>query len=80
MAQQMLTSTARRPASPLFTEAEAANYLKFTPRALQAWRCRGGGPRFVKVSARAVRYRQEDLDHWVETRLRTSTSDPGQQW
>ena len=62
---------------PLLTESEAAKYLSLTNRALQAWRCQGRGPRFVKISARAVRYRLEDLERWVEERLRRSTSDPG---
>jgi predicted DNA-binding transcriptional regulator AlpA len=61
----------------LLTEIEAAQILKFTPRALQAWRCRGGGPPFVRISARAIRYRRSDLSHWIAERLRTSTSDDG---
>ena len=63
--------------TPLLTEIEAANYLQLTRRALQAWRCQGKGPKFVKISARAVRYRLDDLEQWVEDRLRSSTSDPG---
>ena len=63
--------------TPLLTEIEAAEYLQLTRRALQAWRCQGKGPKFVKISARAVRYRQGDLEQWVEDRLRSSTSDPG---
>lgn len=62
---------------PLLTEIEAADYLQLTPRALQAWRYKGRGPRYVKISARAVRYRLEDLNGWIESRLRSSTSDPG---
>lgn len=61
----------------LFNEREAAVFLGYTVRALQNWRLRGGGPTFVKVSERSVRYRMRDLKTWVEQRLRTSTSDPG---
>lgn len=61
----------------LLTEAEAAERLGFTPRFLQNRRYRGDGPAFVRVSARAVRYRPEDLEEWAEDRLRTSTSDAG---
>lgn len=64
--------------APLLTENDAARYLALTPRALQSWRYLGRGPRFVRISARAVRYRAEDLRGWVESRLRNSTSDPGQ--
>lgn len=65
------------PFSPLLTETEAAKYLNLTNRALQSWRYQGRGPRFVKISARAIRYRLEDLEAWVTERLRCSTSDPG---
>lgn len=64
--------------TPLLTETDAAELLQLTPRALQAWRYQGRGPRFVKISARAVRYRREDLEQWIRHRLRSSTSDPGQ--
>lgn len=58
----------------LFKEKQAAEYLNFTQRALQNWRVRGGGPNFVKVSARAIRYRRCDLDQWMIERLRANTS------
>ena len=59
----------------LVTEREAAPCLGYSVRALQNWRLRGGGPVFVKVSSRSVRYRRRDLLAWSEDRLRTSTSD-----
>jgi len=61
----------------LLTEKEAAKVLGFSVRTLQGWRYRGGGPRFVRISKGCIRYRQEDLNHWVESRLRWSTSDDG---
>ena len=60
----------------LLTEQEAARLLKVTVKAVQGWRYRGGGPRFVKVG-RCVRYRLEDLQAFVLAALRSSTSDPG---
>lgn len=63
----------------LLSEVQAAALLGFTPRALQAWRQRGCGPRFVCVSARAIRYRRCDLIAWSKARLRTSTSDASEQ-
>jgi predicted DNA-binding transcriptional regulator AlpA len=59
----------------LLTEDEAAHLLNFTPRFLQQRRYRGDGPPFVKISARAVRYRKVDLDAWAAERVRTSTSE-----
>lgn len=61
----------------LIDEREAAAFLGFTVRCLQGWRHRGGGPRYIKINARNVRYRRGDLRQFVEKRLRTSTSDPG---
>ncbi len=61
----------------LLTEEEAAEAIGFSARFLQERRFRGGGPKFVKVSARAVRYRPADLVEWAAERVRTNTSDPG---
>ena len=61
----------------LLTEKEAASALGFTPRFLQNRRHCGDGPRYVRISARAVRYRPEDLEAWAAERVRTSTSDDG---
>ena len=61
----------------LLCEQQAAAMLGYTPRALQQWRRTGTGPRFVRVSARSIRYRRKDLLEWIEERVRTSTSDPG---
>jgi hypothetical protein len=43
-------------------------------RTLERWRQTGDGPRFVRVG-RAVRYRRSDLDAWLESRVRSSTSE-----
>lgn len=61
----------------LIPEKEAARFLGYTDRALQNWRLRGGGPKFVRVSKRSIRYRRRDLNKWVESRLRSNTSDTG---
>lgn len=65
------------PEKILLTEKEAAHRLGFSPRFLQQRRYLGGSPKFVRVSARAIRYRPEDLDAWAAERIRTSTSDTG---
>lgn len=59
----------------LINEMEAAAFLGMSSRTMQAMRQRGGGPRFVKISARCIRYRRKDLKSWSEARLRNSTSD-----
>lgn len=65
------------PSRLLLTEEQAAEAIGFSARFLQDRRLRGGGPKFVRVSARAIRYRPEDLRAWAEARLCTSTSDRG---
>ena len=59
----------------LMTERQAADYLQITIRTTQAWRYRGGGPRFVRISSRCVRYRKPDLDAWIDERMARNTSD-----
>jgi predicted DNA-binding transcriptional regulator AlpA len=59
----------------LVDEHEAAGMLCYSVRALQNWRHRGGGPRFVKVSARSVRYRRRDLLDWIAERTVAHTSE-----
>ncbi|WP_425405180.1 helix-turn-helix transcriptional regulator [Hwanghaeella sp.] len=53
----------------LINEAEAAEFLGHSIRTIQNWRVRGGGPQFIKVSKRSIRYRRRDLIEWCE-RLR----------
>lgn len=57
------------------SEDQVAEYIGFTPKALQAWRCNGRGPTYIRISARAIRYRKKDIDNWLESRLVNSTKD-----
>ena len=59
----------------LVNEAEAARLLGMTVSFLQARRIRGGGPPFIRVGSRTVRYDVRDLDRWIEEHRRESTSD-----
>lgn len=58
----------------VMTTKEAANYLGLKPSTLEVWRCRGGGPVFCKYQ-RAVRYRPEDLQDFIESGLVHSTAE-----
>ncbi|VXC38731.1 Predicted transcriptional regulator [Arthrobacter sp. 9AX] len=49
----------------LLTPAELGRMLDKTPASLAQWRYQGIGPRFVKVG-RGVRYRQTDVDGWLD--------------
>ncbi|QGM99649.1 helix-turn-helix transcriptional regulator [Methylocystis parvus] len=61
-------------AERLVDEAGAAEILQISARTLQAWRMKGGGPRYVRVG-RSVRYSINDLNSWIEARKASSTSD-----
>lgn len=56
------------------TTDQAAETLGLKRTTLEAWRCRGGGPRFVKLG-RSVRYRQADLESFIESRTRSNTHE-----
>lgn len=66
------SATSGKP-EPLLTEIQAAEFLNLSTRTLQAWRIKGGGPCFLKLG-RAIRYRQADLNGWLETRALAHTS------
>lgn len=58
----------------LMDETEAADLLCYSVRALQNWRYRGGGPKFIKISARSVRYTYGDVMEWINQRRVANTS------
>lgn len=58
----------------LLTTTQAAKLVNQKPRFLEARRIRGGGPKFVRVSARSIRYRIKDVEDWIESRVRSSTT------
>jgi hypothetical protein len=55
-------------------EMQAAIFLGVSVRTLQAWRVRGGGPRFCKIS-RSVRYQRRALTEFMAERTVASTTE-----
>lgn len=51
--------------SPYMTRPEVAEYLQVPVGTLVEWAYRSKGPKFRRVG-RHVRYRQSDVDAWVE--------------
>jgi excisionase family DNA binding protein len=45
-----------------------ADYLGIPVQTIYQWRTKGAGPRGIRVG-RHLRYRQEDIDAWVEQNL-----------
>ena len=62
----------------LIDETAAGVFIGVKPRTMQVMRQRGGGPPYIVVSSRCLRYRRLGLKTWADKRVRTSTSDPGQ--
>ena len=59
----------------LLRQEDVAKILDLSPRTLEAWRHKGGGPRYLSLTPRCVRYRRRDLLEWIEARLCDSTSE-----
>lgn len=57
---------------PLLSIQELAAYLDLPVATLYAWRYRGLGPSGFRVG-RHVRYRQSDVDQWINDQLATSS-------
>lgn len=49
----------------LLTQEQVSELLGFAPSTLQTWRSRGGGPPFLRLGHRTVRYRRSAVDAWV---------------
>ncbi|WP_298325795.1 helix-turn-helix domain-containing protein [Asticcacaulis sp.] len=61
------------PEIELVTPAEAAEYLKVSPRTLARWRITGDGPAFRALSPQVVRYDRASLRAWLEKRVSMNT-------
>ncbi|AML50929.1 helix-turn-helix transcriptional regulator [Falsihalocynthiibacter arcticus] len=58
----------------LMDEKEAASLICYSVRALQNWRHRGGGPKYVRVSSRSIRYAYSEVMEWIDTRRVANSS------
>lgn len=61
----------------LLTTPQAANVLGVSIAFLERDRWAGARVPFIKIGSRAVRYRLQDLEHYIESCIRKSTSDTG---
>jgi predicted DNA-binding transcriptional regulator AlpA len=73
--------SAPRPKRPprkigaLLDAVAAAEHCGLSVSMMAKMRCSGKGPRFLKITGAAVRYDPKDLDAWLESRRRGSTSE-----
>jgi len=58
----------------LLTTTQAADFLGISKRTLDGMRLSGRGPAYVKVGS-LVRYPATELEEWLLSNLRKSTSD-----
>lgn len=63
--------------TPKMRAPQAAAYLGLATSTLAKMRLRGDGPQFIKAGPRVVIYDQHDIDEWLASRRRSSTSDVG---
>ena len=52
----------------VFRTPAAAEFCALKPSTLEKYRCRGIGPRFVRLGVRVVGYDIRDLIAWIESR------------
>lgn len=62
----------------LLSGADLVKLTHLTTRFWESRRLSGDGPPFIRISAKAVRYRWGDVQQWLEKRVRTSTKDEGE--
>mgnify|MGYP006222145491 CR=1 FL=1 len=61
------------PPTGLLAEDQAAAFLGMSPRFLQNRRSKGGGPEYIRLSHRCVRYHPDALQRWIDDRSYFST-------
>jgi hypothetical protein len=59
----------------LLSTAEAADISGLTTRKIEQYRREGGGPPFLRLSRRCVRYRLLDLVEWQDGLVRLNNCD-----
>ena len=61
-------TTLNKALETLLNEHDVARITGLSVATVRRWRLFGNGPRFIKVSGSAVRYRPEDLKTYLDTR------------
>ena len=59
----------------LLTTKQAATYLSVSPAFLERDRWAGSRIPFVKLGTRSIRYREEDLENYIQQQIRFSTTE-----
>jgi len=75
MKSNRTSSQLRQGAEDLLKPGRAAEFLNVSKSTLQSWRLVGTGPRFIRISPRAVRYRLRDLEAWIARREKVTRDE-----
>ena len=59
----------------LLSEKELARRTGTSHRTWAAYRCRGVGPKFIRLSSRCIRYKLSDVNDFLEINKRSSTTE-----
>jgi predicted DNA-binding transcriptional regulator AlpA len=59
----------------ILDQKRVATILGISTRTLERYRLTGMGPPYAKIGGKLIRYRQSDLEAWVQQNLSHSTSD-----
>jgi predicted DNA-binding transcriptional regulator AlpA len=57
-----------KPAAPYLTERQFCELYQVPARTVVRWRKEGGGPAFVRLGPRHIRYRLADCEAWALAR------------
>jgi len=63
--QDIEDATRTKGEQPLYTPEDLADRLKVTQNALSIWRHNGTGPKFIRISRRAIRYSGDAVQDWL---------------
>ena len=58
----------QKQTKPLITTKQAACRLGVSVKQIEKWRYEGGGPKYIKLGKRSVRYEQEEIENYIVAR------------
>jgi hypothetical protein len=65
--KQLSTTSASTPR--VLTEAEASQFLRCSQDLLKKWRIYGIGPQYFRLGGRAIRYRSDWLESYMQSQV-----------
>lgn len=63
------------PEGEVWSTKNTAAYLGVSTQWLEIGRCKGYGPKFIRITKRMIRYRKADVLQYMEERCYSSTAE-----